>query len=508
MKTFSFRDEDNLLRYAVCFFVYAFSAMAFSFLEADTDLWGHIQFGKEIWEKGFIPSVDSYSYTANGFPWINHEWLTEVLFYLIYLYFDSTGLLIFKLIVGFSVVWLLSNFYFSKEKNLFIYVLFFTLLTAVFTIRFATRPQILSLLFSAILIVSIYKYFDGNKKWLKTFPIIFVLWTNLHGGVLAGLGFFGCIVFVESIRSIFQKKSIDSTLCLIFTFSFCALFVNPYGYKLLLFFLETVSKPRDISEWKGLSLLDTKFIYFKAIAFFALVSFSSKRRKEPWEIVVVLVSIYFAFSHVRHIAIASIFSSLFILFNLSEISRRFRFFQLGKKFFENRKTATVAVVLVVSLLQVGVVFQKYFNKDFKIVVNPLTFPVYAAQFMEKNQIDGNLLTPFDWGEYFIWKRPKSKVSIDGRFWTVYPNKTFVHFLVFEEGMPGWENILPLYPKTNVIVSSRKNGELQKLEGWALIFKGLIADIYIRKADPPTPLFKKYLNNELLIPKESPSLFFP
>ena len=187
------------------------------------------------------------------------------------------------------------------------------------------------------------------------------------------------------------------------------------------------------------------FLCFKAVAFLALVSFFSKREKQPWEMVVVLVSIYFAFRHVRHIAIASIFSAPFILLNLSEISRRFKFFRVGKEFFEGRIESTVAIILVVVLLQVSVVFQKYFNKDFKIVVNPLRFPVYAARFLKVNHIDGNLLTPFDWGEYFIWKRPKSKVSIDGRFWTVYPNKTFVHFLVFEEGMPGWEHVLPLYP---------------------------------------------------------------
>ena len=84
MRFFSHLDVESRFRYAVCLFVYAFSAMAFSFLDADTDLWGHIQFGKEIWEKGLIPKLDSYSYTANGFPWINHEWLTELTFYLFF----------------------------------------------------------------------------------------------------------------------------------------------------------------------------------------------------------------------------------------------------------------------------------------------------------------------------------------------------------------------------------------------------------------------------------------
>lgn len=81
MRTLGQITKENRLQFAVCFFVYAFSAIAFSSLDADTDLWGHIQFGKEILEKGFIPKFDSYSYTANGVPWINHEWLTEVIFF-------------------------------------------------------------------------------------------------------------------------------------------------------------------------------------------------------------------------------------------------------------------------------------------------------------------------------------------------------------------------------------------------------------------------------------------
>jgi hypothetical protein len=507
MQGLNFTDNESRLRYAVCFFVYAFSATAFSVLDAETDLWGHIQFGREIWEKGFIPSFDSYSYTVNGFPWINHEWLTEVLFYLIYLQFDSTGLLIFKLALGFFIIWLLSSFYFSKEKNLLIYVLFFTLLTAVLTIRFTTRPQLFSLLFSTILIISIYKYFDGNKKWLKAFPIIIAFWTNLHGGVLAGLGVLGCVVFIESVRSIFQSRSLDVTLLFIFVISLCALFASPYGYKLPLFFLETISKSREISEWKSISLLDTRFFHFKIIAFLAMLSIFSKREKKIWEIAIVGGAIYFAFKHVRHIAIASIISAPFILYNLSEICRHLKYFQIVKEFFEKRAVSTASVIIAIAFLQGCFVFQKYWNAKFRITVNPLVFPVYTAEFLSINKINGNLLTPFDWGEFFIWKRPQSKVSIDGRFWTVYPNKIFIHFLAFEEGMKGWENVLNIYPKTDLIISSRKNEKLPQLKDWTLIFKGLIADIYIRKSDPPTPLLRKHLNNQLLIPKKAPSLFF-
>ncbi|MDH3256371.1 MAG: hypothetical protein OEM27_02040, partial [Nitrospinota bacterium] len=58
--------------------VYTFAFIQFSYVTADPDLWGHIRFGQDIWEQGEVHDTDPFSYTAEGQPWINHEWLMEV----------------------------------------------------------------------------------------------------------------------------------------------------------------------------------------------------------------------------------------------------------------------------------------------------------------------------------------------------------------------------------------------------------------------------------------------
>ena len=70
-------------------------------------------------------------------------------------------------------------------------------------------------------------------------------------------------------------------------------------------------------------------------------------------------------------------------------------------------------------------YHKYKEVGFKIQINPEVYPLYAMNFLEANKIDGNILVFFDWGEYVINKRPASKVSIDGRLWTAYPDEVFV-----------------------------------------------------------------------------------
>ena len=76
----------------------------FSFITADPDLWGHIKFGEDLWLNGKLVRFDPYSFTAYGQPWINHEWLTELIFYCIYFYLGDSGLLFGKLAIGIGVV--------------------------------------------------------------------------------------------------------------------------------------------------------------------------------------------------------------------------------------------------------------------------------------------------------------------------------------------------------------------------------------------------------------------
>jgi hypothetical protein len=70
----------------------------FSYVTADPDLWGHIKFGQAHWESGQLARTDNYSFTASGREWVNHEWLTELAFALIFDRFADTGLLALEFI--------------------------------------------------------------------------------------------------------------------------------------------------------------------------------------------------------------------------------------------------------------------------------------------------------------------------------------------------------------------------------------------------------------------------
>ena len=63
---------------------------------ADPDLFGHVRFGGDIVAARSAHLVDRYSFTSDR-PWINHEWLSEVVMYGAYNAFGAAGLVALKL---------------------------------------------------------------------------------------------------------------------------------------------------------------------------------------------------------------------------------------------------------------------------------------------------------------------------------------------------------------------------------------------------------------------------
>src|ERR1700739_3766367 len=49
---------------------------------ADPDIWWHLRNAEYLLNTQHFIRADMYSYTVAGLPWINHEWLAEIPYYL------------------------------------------------------------------------------------------------------------------------------------------------------------------------------------------------------------------------------------------------------------------------------------------------------------------------------------------------------------------------------------------------------------------------------------------
>jgi hypothetical protein len=289
-----------------------------------------------------------------------------------------------------------------------------------------------------------------------------------------------------------------------------SMFLNPYGYHLLIFLYKTLGFPRNIDEWSSIGIFDLTYLRFKLLAFLVILAlFIERRRNRYWEIGIIGVAMFYAFSHERHTPIFAIVATCFVTEKLSILGNR-----VG---IDNRIRSYTSYLILSICVLVFIGYQTYYSvgkhikAKFNILVRPDIFPVSAVSFIKENRIKGNILLPFEWGEYAIWKLyPDCKVSVDGRFRTVYPEEVLEDHLAGLYDESRFMEILDKYP-TNIVLARRNNishSLISRNKEWIYVYSDSTSIVFIRDEDLHKNVIMKLKKKELRYPKEAPSIFFP
>jgi hypothetical protein len=492
--------------------VYSSALYFFSFIVADPDLWGHITFGREIWALKAIPRFDIYSYTAYGADWINHEWLSEILLYLVFNIFGSPGLLIGKILIGLVVISSITYICFNRKVSCLSYGVIGTASVFIISPGFMLRPHLLTLLFASIFYVVIYFYLEKRRNILWCLPLLMIIWVNSHGGFIIGAGILPVILVLEFVDCHLKKKD-KSHLKGLLAWAFvteASILINPYGYNLLLFIYDTITLPHNITEWESVTLFDLSFLRFKVFSICTILAFFIKRNENRyWEMGVILFSLLFAFLHQRHTPIFAIFAAPLLIEKISSIEQGL---SLKKRLSFFSQVILSLFLLFIIGYQLTVTVDKHIKSRFNIIVNPNSYPISAVQFLKDNKIKGNLLVPFDWGEYAIWKLyPDNRVSIDGRFDTVYPINVINDHFNGAGREDAWHALINKYP-TKIILAS-KNPFSQRMiaepsDEWIYIYSDTISIIFLRNSDTMKDIITRFKSKKMVYSDRELSVYFP
>jgi hypothetical protein len=486
----------------------------FSFVTADPDLWGHIKFGEDIWRAKGLVRVDPYSFTVHGQPWINHEWLSEIIFYLTYRHFGDAGLLFGKLSIGLCIVAVLSNICAFRKQTPLAYATVMVLAISVISPGFMIRPQVFSFLFFTLFLHVLHLYFAKRKNLLCLLPCLMALWVNLHGGFLTGWALLTTVVTWKTLTHfIFGKRNKHpGTLWMWLLVTGAATLLNPYGYKLIVFLYKALSLPRQISEWSRVPLFDLSYPHLKLLALLFLATLCTKpKQNEGWEVAACAMTLIASFCHERHMPFFGIVVAPYLSFRLSvlipDIQLRFPKLTLSRV---SKNLLPIFLGFLVAY-QTYTGFHRYLVANGRIIVDPQTYPVAAVRFLKFNNIRGNLLLPFDWGECAIWHLyPSCMVSIDGRFRTVYPESVIQDHFVPDDNWDGWRTLIEKYPSD--ILLARQIPFFQALihqDGpWVYVYSDSIAIVFLRNNEKNKETLQRFKAGGFEYPKSPPSMYFP
>jgi len=81
--------------------------MLFTEAVQDPDFWWHLRVGRWMVENGRLPSLDLFTFTVPDHVWTDHEYLTEVLMWLLYSATGTVGVAIVFGLVTWAGFWLI-----------------------------------------------------------------------------------------------------------------------------------------------------------------------------------------------------------------------------------------------------------------------------------------------------------------------------------------------------------------------------------------------------------------
>lgn len=188
--------------------------------------------------------------------------------------------------------------------------------------------------------------------------------------------------------------------------SVAALFVNPFGYKLVLFpfaffhmqaFMQYVEywRPVDFSTWTGKLAL---VLIFGIIASALL----SNRRWRLDEILLIALALWSGLSHVRFLDFTAIIC-------VPILAPRLELFppydaELDKPWL-NAAIILAAVMTLVHFFPTEAELQQKVDNE---------YPVAALNYMRQHQINGKIFSPAEYGGFIEWTAPEFKSFADGR----------------------------------------------------------------------------------------------
>jgi len=286
----------------------------------DQDLGRHIKLGEIIWQMKSVPKTNLFSYTYPSFPFVNHHWLPEVVFFLLNRSFEVESISYLKIVSIFLAI-LVTFLTSRKVSSTQIAVVCLTILTPLLMNRSDERPEIFGLLFFSSYLFLYFSHRVKKKPFLIVYLIPFVqlIWANSHITFIYGL--FLLLVFVLD-QLLFLKNGQEARPWIVVLIaSIFASIANPHGLTGFLY-------PFHILTNYGYSIQENQNLFFlrslTTNIFITLFWYQS--------IVVILfsaISFWFDIQRkqlIRH----AIYYGLFLVFFISSILliRNFPFFVL------------------------------------------------------------------------------------------------------------------------------------------------------------------------------------
>ena len=393
----------------------------------DPDIWWHLRDAQiQLSSHAFIRH-DLFSFTAAGSPWMNHEWMAELPFYAGFHLFGVSGLYLVT-IVTIEIIFLgVLYLTYQHSKSIWASVFVTVIGICLATVSFGPR----TLLFGWVLLVVellILARSRPHPRSIWALPFLFAVWVNTHGSWLIGMVVFG--IFIAANSFTISTGRVESQalpafrikrLVLCWLASAAALFLNPYGWRLVFYPFNLAFQQKlnisNIEEWRSLDFhTPSGRIMFFFLALLFLFQLIRSRKWSLFEIGLLAMGLYSAFTYSRFLFLGAILAGPLLaksLISPSPAPRR-----------PLSPMISAALVFVILCCVTG----RLRHPKQSVTEGDARFPDQALPYLDHFKPDGKVFNDFLWGGFLIWHERQVPVFVDSRVDIFEYNGTFKDYL--------------------------------------------------------------------------------
>jgi hypothetical protein len=481
-----FKNPRLLFGMVVTLGVFAMSARTVS----DPDIWWHLRTGQAIVETHHLFYSDPFSFTRLGQPWVNHEWLTDILVFTVY---KAGGML--ALTATFSALTAAGFFlvFVSCRARPAAAALFTVWGALVAAPTWGVRPQTISFLFAALLWLILRRTEQRRRLIWWTVPLMF-LWVNLHAGFAIGIALL--ILHAASIgldwsfgleRSHARLRLRNTALALVACVAVVS--INPYGLRMYSYPFQTLSSggmQQWIAEWASPDFHEGKFAPLLLSILFSLVLVAGSREVRPREVLVFGAGMLAALSAIRHAPIFVVLATPLLsewndrLLSARSNAGRVKPAKTGHGFKLAWGGVIIAVLATFAFARIVQVSRQQAQSESQ------QFPEGAATFLLRHPELQPTFNAYNWGGYLIWRLyPAQRVFIDGRA-DVYGKELMRQFTDSYSLTKDWRGPFEHWSIQSVVLprSAPLGQALRSLPEWKNAYADGQAEVLVRTFPPP------------------------
>jgi hypothetical protein len=394
---------------------------------ADPDIWWHLRDAQVLLSSHTLITRDLYSFTAFGSPWMNHEWIAELPFYLGWHLAGDSGVYWVNVIVIELNIFGVLMLAWLHSRNLKASILVAVIATILATISFGPRTLLfgwLCLLIELILLLES----ERKPRLLWALPFLFGLWVNTHGSWMIGMVLL--IIYIAASSYCFQCGWLECKglpaehlrrLFLTTGLSALALFLNPYGWRLVAYPFNLAFHQKlnvaNVEEWRSLDFHSPRGLTaLVCLVSLAILQLCRARRWTSCEILYLCIGIYSAFNYSRFLFLFAILVAPILAKSFGQANPKV---QRQPRLLLNGAILFALLCFVIGRLRGEDHVDRHAQK---------LYPTEALPFLASFHPQGRVFNEYLWGGYMIWNLHGWPVFIDSRVDIFEYNGTFKDYL--------------------------------------------------------------------------------